>query len=71
MWDELDQTSGAYPQQKKSESQFSLFKDVWRTKDSTKVANIDPKTELGDLGLSVRHIQKIAYVRYAQLPMNQ
>jgi len=53
---------GNYPAAKKPESLFSLFKDTWRSKDSTKVANIDPKTELGDLGLSVRHMQKISYV---------
>lgn len=52
---------GNYPATKKPESLFSLFKDTWRSKDSTKVANIDPKQELGDLGLSVRHMQKISY----------
>jgi hypothetical protein len=62
MWDEMDSsTQGGYPTQKKPENLFSLFKDVWKAKDSTKVANLDPKLELGDLGLSVRHCQKIAY----------
>ena len=59
-WDEFDETAGAFPTQKKVDTIASLFKDIWRTSDSTKVANINPKTELGDLGLSVRHLQKMA-----------
>ena len=59
MWDDYDQTEGSFPTPKKPDTLFSLFKDVWRTDDSTKVANIDPKLELGDLGLSVRQCQKI------------
>jgi len=50
---------GNYPQARKPESLFSLFKDVWRTVDSSKVSNLD-KIELGDLGLSVRDCQRIA-----------
>jgi uncharacterized protein (DUF2342 family) len=61
VWDEMDNMGGQYPQSQKSESLFSLFKDVWKTRDSTKVANLNPKTELGDLGLSVRQCQKIAF----------
>lgn len=56
-WD--DEMGGNYPQAKKSESLFSLFKDVWKTNDSSKVANLE-KSELGDLGLSVRDCQEIA-----------
>lgn len=59
MWDE---STGNYPSMRKPESLFSLFRRVWRTTDSTKVANLDPKTELGDLGISVRDTKKIAYV---------
>lgn len=61
MWDE---SYGNYPQAKKPESLFSLFKRVWRTNDSTKVANLD-KTELGDLGISVRDCQRIALLSKA------
>lgn len=67
-WEEQDEftnpsaSNDGFPNKGKPESLFTLFKDVWKTKDSTKVANLDPKTELGDLGLSVRHIQKISYV---------
>lgn len=56
-WD--DEMGGNYPQASKSPSLFSLFKDVWRTPDSSKVANLD-KTEIGDLGISVRDCQEIA-----------
>lgn len=58
LWEE--QTGGNYPAARKPESLFSLFKSVWRTHDSTKVANLD-KTELGDLGISVRDAQNIAF----------
>jgi len=47
-----------YPIAKKSDSLFTLFKEVWRTNDSSKVANLDA-TELGDLGLSVRECKRI------------
>jgi len=47
-----------YPIAKKQDSLFNLFKDVWRTKDSSKVAYLDT-TELGDLGISVRECQRI------------
>jgi hypothetical protein len=57
MWEE--QTGGNYPAARKPESLFSLFKSVWRTNDSTKIANLD-KTELGDLGISVRDAQNIS-----------
>ena len=57
MWEE--QTGGNYPAARQSESLFGLFKSVWRTKDSSKVGNLD-KNELGDLGISVRHAQEIA-----------
>ena len=48
-----------YPIAKKPDSLFTLFKDVWRTSDSSKVANLE-KDELGDLGISVRDCQRIA-----------
>jgi hypothetical protein len=54
-----DENYGNYPQHKKPDSLFSLFKRVWNTQDSTKVANLN-KTELGDLGISVRDCQRIA-----------
>jgi hypothetical protein len=50
---------GTYPQAKRQESLFSLFKDTWRALDSSKIANID-KNEIGDLGISVRDSQRIA-----------
>jgi len=58
--EQWEEASGMnYPIAKKSESLFSLFKDVWRTTNSTKVANLD-KAELGDLGVSVRDAQEIS-----------
>lgn len=63
MWDEQDagEVDGSFPTARKPDSLFSLFRDVWRAPDSTKVANLDPKSELGDLGLTVRQCQKISY----------
>jgi hypothetical protein len=58
LWEE--QTGGNYPAARKPESLFGLFKNVWRTTDSSKIANLD-KTELGSLGISVRDAQNIAY----------
>ena len=54
-----DESGGNYPIAKKPESLFSLFKDVWRTRDSSKVGNLD-KEELGSLGVSVRDCQRIS-----------
>jgi len=54
-----DATGMNYPVEKKSESLFGLFKDVWRTVDSSKIGYLD-KEELGDLGISVRDSQRIA-----------
>jgi len=56
--DQWEEGIGNYPTSKKPESLFTLFKDVWRTKDSSKVANLD-NVELGDLGLSVRECKRI------------
>lgn len=50
-----------YPAAKKPESLFSLFSNVWRTKDSSKVANLNTE-EIGDLGISVRDCQRIALI---------
>lgn len=60
LWE--DSTGSNYPSARKPESLFSLFRRVWRTTDSSKIANLDPKTELGNLNISVRDTQKIAYV---------
>lgn len=57
LWEE--QTGSNLPGGRKPESLFSLFKEVWRTKDSSKVANLD-SNELGNLGISVRDCQRIA-----------
>lgn len=57
--EQWEEAGGNYPQAKRPDSLFSLFKNVWSTKDSSKVANLD-KTELGDLGMSVRDCQRIA-----------
>lgn len=57
MWEE--QTGGNYPASRQPESLFGLFKNVWRTKDSSKVGNLD-KSELGDLGIDVRHAMEIS-----------
>lgn len=54
-----EQTGGGMPGARKPESLFSLFKDVWRNQNSSKVANLDGR-ELGDLGISVRDCQRIA-----------
>ena len=58
--EQWDEAGGNYPMAKKPDSLFTLFKNVWRTYDSSKVANLDIK-ELGVLGLDVRHAQEIAY----------
>jgi len=58
LWEE--QTGGNYPAARKPDSLFSLFKNVWRTSDSSKVANLE-KTEIGDLGISVRDAQNISF----------
>jgi len=57
LWEEQARVN--LPGGRKPESLFSLFKDVWRKNDSTKVANLDGR-ELGDLGISVRDCQRIA-----------
>lgn len=57
LWEE--QTGMNYPSQRKPDSLFTLFKDVWRTSNSSKVGNLDAR-ELGDLGISVRDCQRIA-----------
>lgn len=41
---------------------YALFQDVLDKKDSTKVSNIDPKTELGDLGISIRDCKRVALI---------
>jgi hypothetical protein len=51
----LDQS----PQSKMPESLFGLFRDTWKSKDSSKVANLD-KGELGQLTISVRGCQHLA-----------
>lgn len=56
LWDEQ---YGNYPAAKKPESLFSLFKDVAKSKNSTKFGNLDLR-ELGDAGYSVRDSQRIA-----------
>ena len=58
--DQWEESTGMdYPSSKKSDSLFTLFKDVWKHTDSSKVANLKPE-ELGDLGISVRDCQRIA-----------
>jgi hypothetical protein len=56
LWEDSQAT---LPGGKRSESLFSLFKDVWRTSDSSKVSNLDAR-EIGDLGISVRDCQRIS-----------
>lgn len=56
LWDEQ---YGNYPVAKKPESLFGLFKDVWRTEDSTKVGNLEAR-ELGEPNYSVRDAHRIA-----------
>lgn len=58
--DQWDESYGNYPASKKSESLYSLFNKVWKTNDSSKVANLT-KFEIGDLGLSVRECQNISW----------
>lgn len=66
MWEE--QTGGNYPASRQPDSLFGLFKSVWRTTDSSKVGNLD-KSEIGDLGISVRHAQEISnFSRYLRHP---
>lgn len=54
-----DQSGGSYPAANKPDSLYSLFKSVWRAKDSTKVGNLD-KNELGFALYSVRDAKRIA-----------
>ena len=58
--EQWDEAYGNYPAAKKSESLYSLFKNVWKTSDSSKVANL-MKHEIGDLNLSVRDCQNIGW----------
>ena len=48
-----------FPQAKKNDNLFTLFKDVIAIRDSSKVSNLNPR-ELGDLSISVRDCQQIA-----------
>lgn len=59
LWE--DSTQGNYPSARKPDSLFTLFKNVWRTNDSSKVGNLE-KGELGDLNISVRDCQNIALI---------
>ena len=55
----LDSIDASYPMQKKELGLFQLFMDVIHLKDSTKVAFLG-KSEVGDLGVSVRDYQYLA-----------
>ena len=50
-----------YPIPKPGESLYTLFNNVLRLKDNSKVANLD-KTELGDLRISVRDCQRVSLI---------
>lgn len=39
---------------------FSLFEKIVKSKQSSKIANLDPTKELGDVDISVRDCQRIA-----------
>lgn len=54
-----DMTGNTYPAAKRDNNLFTLFKDVWRTNDSSKVSNLD-KVEIGGVDISVRDCQEIA-----------
>jgi len=58
---EIDNVEWAnVPEQRKQESLYTLFNKVWRSKDSSKIANLD-KAELGPHALmSVRSAQFMA-----------
>ena len=47
------------PYKKKQDSLYTLFNRVWRTPDSSKVANLN-NVELGQVGVSVRSAQYIS-----------
>lgn len=51
-----------YSEQKPIVSLYTLFQDVLDKPSSIKVSNIDPKTELGDLGISVRDCMRIGLI---------
>lgn len=51
--------SGAVPYQRKPDSLFSLFQKVWKSPDSSKVANLD-KFELGKPDINVRDAQYLS-----------
>jgi hypothetical protein len=56
-----DDTLSIPPSTKQSNSLFSLFKDVLKLQDSTKVANLDMH-ELGSLDISVRGCKRISLI---------
>jgi len=51
--------TGSVPYNRKPDSLFSLFQKVWKSPDSSKVANLD-KFELGKPDISVRDAQYLA-----------
>lgn len=51
--------TGEIPYRKRPDSLFSLFQKVWKSADSTKLANLD-KIELGKPDISVRDAQYLA-----------
>jgi len=54
-----DWSEAQVPQTKKADTLFSLFQKVWKTPDSSKVANLK-NAELGKLDFSVRDAQYLA-----------
>jgi hypothetical protein len=41
---------------------YALFENVLNRPDSIRVSNVDPKTELGDLGITIRDCERIALI---------
>lgn len=66
--DSLEAGAADYPVPKKQDSLFTLFRDVIRKEDSSKISNLDPRTELGRLEISVRAMKKIQLIAEALAP---
>lgn len=66
--DSLDAGAMDSPAPKKQDSLFTLFRDVIRKADSSKISNLDPRTELGRLEISVRAMKKIQMIAEALKP---
>ena len=59
--DDQDEVMG-YSEPRPVGGLYALFQDVLTSQNSLKVSNVDPKTELGDIGITVRDCLRIALI---------